>query len=280
MLSTVRGIESLRETIAEWRQAGQTIGLVPTMGALHSGHMALVEAAKAECDRVVVSIFVNPIQFSRQDDLDSYPRRKADDQAKLSDAEADLLFAPGAEVMYPEGFDTKVSVDGLADCLCGAARPGHMTGVSTVVSKLFLQVLPDRAYFGEKDYQQLVIIRRMARDLDFPIQVRGIETVREADGLALSSRNVNLSGRERTVAPKLFEALSCLASAIRSGGNAHPVLTEGRRQLLDAGFKEVDYLELRREGDLGALESVEAPCRLFAAVWIGNTRLIDNLKVL
>jgi len=280
MLSTARTIAALRETISGWRRAGQTVGLVPTMGALHAGHMALVEAARRDCDRVVVSIFVNPIQFNRQDDLDGYPRREAEDVAKLMAAQTDLLFAPAVEVMYPEGFETKVAVDALGDCLCGAMRPGHMAGVSTVVAKLFLQVLPDRAYFGEKDYQQLMIIQRMARDLDFPVEIRGIETVREADGLALSSRNVNLSEAERAVAPQLFEALTDLASELKGGGGAPALLPNGRRRLMDAGFTEVDYLELRREMSLAPLQQAEPGCRLFVAAWLGQTRLIDNLKVL
>jgi pantoate--beta-alanine ligase len=253
------------------------------MGALHAGHMALVRRARADCARVVATLFVNPKQFDRKDDLAVYPRDEAADTAMLEAAAVDLLYAPPASVIYPEGFATSVSVEGLGDCLCGAARPGHMTGVSTVVAKLLLQALPDAAYFGEKDYQQLLIVRRMAYDLDMPLDIRAVETVREADGLALSSRNFNLSPARRAVAPALHRVLAALAGRLapegRPGPAAGPELARARRELTAAGFDRIDYLELRHGEDLRPLERAEAGARVFAAAWLGATRLIDNLRV-
>ena len=196
-MATLWQLAALRETVAGWRRAGLQVGVVPTMGALHAGHMALVEAARRDCNRVVATIFVNPKQFNRPDDLASYPREEASDAAKLAAAGVDLLFTPPVEEVYPQGFETKVSVPGLSDCLCGLARPGHMDGVATVVAKLFLMTSADRAYFGEKDYQQLLVVRRMARDLDIPVTIVPVATVRDADGLALSSRNALLAPQQR-----------------------------------------------------------------------------------
>ena len=196
-LAAVRTIADLRARVREWRAAGQRIGFAPTMGALHEGHLSLVRAARQRCDRVVVSIFVNPTQFGPNEDFDAYPRNEAADLALLAGVSADLAYLPSVEVMYPKGACTTVTVTGITDGLCGAMRPGHFQGVATVVTKLLLQVLPDAAFFGEKDYQQLKTITRMARDLDIPCEIIGVPTVREADGLALSSRNVYLSPAER-----------------------------------------------------------------------------------
>ena len=279
-LETLRRISDLRDTVAAWRRAGDSLGIVPTMGALHEGHLELVRRARERCARVVATIFVNPIQFNRPDDLSAYPRDEASDAAKLAALGVDLLFAPPVEEIYPEGFQTRVSVPGLSDCLCGAARPGHMEGVATVVAKLLLQSLPDLAFFGEKDYQQLLVVRRMARDLDIPVRIEAVPTVREPDGLALSSRNLLLTPDQRDRAPALFRVLQSLAARLQGGAAPVPaLLDEGRAALAAAGFAPIDYLELRSGDDLRPLERAAPPARLFAAAWLGRVRLIDNLEI-
>jgi len=281
-LATLRGAEALREQVMAWRFAGKTVGLVPTMGALHAGHLALVARARAECDRVVATLFVNPKQFNDAADLDSYPVDEADDAAQFAEAGVDLLFAPPVSVMYPDGFATAVSVAGLTDCLCGAARPGHFDGVSTVVAKLFNQAPADRAYFGEKDYQQLLVVRRMARDLDLPIHIVTVPTVREADGLALSSRNRGLTPDQRQIAPRLYETLSALAARFAGGPGAAPPaaaeLAQAREDLSRAGFDRIDYLDLRDGVTLAALDAATSGARLFVAAELGGIRLIDNIS--
>ena len=278
-LATLRGAETLRDQVMTWQSAGKTVGLVPTMGALHAGHLALVARARAECDRVVATLFVNPKQFNDAADLDSYPVDEADDAAQFAEAGVDLLFAPPVSVMYPDGFATTVAVAGLTDCLCGAARLGHFDGVSTVVAKLFNQAPADRAYFGEKDYQQLLVVRRMARDLDLPIHIVTVPTVREADGLALSSRNRGLTPDQRQIAPRLYETLSALAARLASGTAAAPELAQAREDLSRAGFDRIDYLELRDGVTLAALDAATSGARLFVAAELGGIRLIDNISV-
>jgi len=279
-LETVRTIADLRQRIAAWRAAGETIGLVPTMGALHAGHLALVEAARARCGRVAATIFVNPAQFAPEEDFASYPRDEGEDAAKLAALGTDLLFAPPVEEVYPQGFATTVRVAGISDGLCGDHRPGHFEGVATVVAKLLNQSLPDAAFFGEKDYQQLQVIRRLAADLDIPVEIVGVPTVREADGLALSSRNAYLSAAERRVAPALHGALAHLAAALEAGpGDIAGILAGGREALTEAGFTEVEYLELRDAVTLAPIAGLDRPARLLAAAWLGPTRLIDNLPV-
>ncbi len=279
-LPTVRRIADLRRAVVAWRTAGLSVGLVPTMGALHDGHLALIRQARAECDRTVASLFVNPAQFNDPDDLEAYPRDEAGDAAKFAEAGTDLLFAPSVEEVYPAGFATQVRVAALGDCLCGAARPGHMEGVATVVAKLLNQARPDVAYFGEKDFQQLQIIRRMARDLDLDVAIAAVATVREPDGLALSSRNVLLSPDQRAAAPALHRALAAAAGELAGGARpAQPALETARAAILAAGFRAVDYVELRAEADLAALARADRPARLFAAAWLGEVRLIDNVKV-
>jgi len=275
----LRGIAELRQTVARWRRAGQSVGIVPTMGALHAGHLALVRQARDECDRVIATIFVNPKQFNRADDMAGYPRDEAGDAGKLHALGVDLLFAPPVEEVYPEGFATKVSVATLAHCLCGATRPGHLDGVATVVAKLLFQSLPDKAYFGEKDYQQLLVVRQMARDLDIPVAIVGIATVRETDGLALSSRNVLMTAEQRARAPELYRVLRALAEKLKCGAAAGPPLAWGREKLVRAGFDPIDYLELRSAATLEALARADRPARVFAAAWLGQVRLIDNLPV-
>lgn len=279
-MAVVRRIADLRALVAGWRQAGERVGAVPTMGALHAGHLSLVAAARRDCARVIATIFVNPKQFNRADDLSRYPRDEAGDAAKLAAAGVDVLFAPPVEEVYPPGFQTRVSVPQLSDCLCGLTRPGHMDGVATVVTKLFLMTGADRAYFGEKDFQQLLIVKRLARDLDIPVEVVPVGTVRDADGLALSSRNTLLSPAQRAAAPAIYRTLTAMAEKLsQAGGEAAPVLDWGRGELRAAGFETLDYLELRADDDLQELARPDRPARLFVAAWLGGVRLIDNVAV-
>jgi pantoate--beta-alanine ligase len=273
----VRTVADLRKHIALWRKGEVRVGLVPTMGALHQGHMALVEAARAECDRIVASIFVNPKQFAPTEDLGSYPRREAADLEMLRSAEVDLVFFPAVDEMYPPDFATLVRVSGLTEGLCGAHRSGHFDGVTTVVTKLLIQALPDIAYFGEKDYQQLTVVRRLARDLDIPVRIAGVPTVREPDGLALSSRNVYLSAEERRIAPNLARVLRSIAAVLAQDPNAvAQEIAHGSAALQQAGFA-VEYLEIREAESLAVTSEVTASSRVFAAVRLGTTRLIDNM---
>jgi pantoate--beta-alanine ligase len=278
-LDIARTIADLRSHIAGWRKSGERVGLVPTMGALHDGHLALVRAAQAQCDRVVATIFVNPKQFAPGEDLDSYPRQEAADLAMLRSAAIDLVFMPAAEI-YPPGFATTVRVADLTECLCGAHRPGHFDGVATVVTKLLLQSLPDNAYFGEKDYQQLLVVRRLARDLDIPVGIVGVPTVREPDGLALSSRNAYLSPEERRIAPNLAHMLRRTAAALAAQpGRVASEIVQGRADLEGAGFA-VEYLEIREADTLAPVTvTITGPARVFAAVQLGRTRLIDNMPI-
>ncbi len=275
----VRTKHELREAVHGWRAAGASIGLVPTMGALHEGHMALVRAAQAANDRVVVSIFVNPAQFNNPGDLAAYPRRGVEDMGLLAAAGVDLVYMPDAAEMYPPGFATTVEVAGVSEGLCGAFRPGHFRGVATVVAKLLLQAGPDRAYFGEKDFQQLRVIQTLVRDLDIPVEVIGEPTMREPDGLALSSRNLRLSPEERQVAVALPQALLAAAERIRAGAPVPAVLEAARRAILAAGFREVDYLDLRAAATLAPLTALSEPARLLTAAWLGQVRLIDNVAL-
>lgn len=278
-MQTIRAIATLRAETGQWRRAGQRIALVPTMGALHDGHLTLVRAAQRHADKVVVSIFVNPLQFGPNEDLDAYPRREAADAALLAEAGVAMLWAPDVATMYPAGHATRVVVQGLDSMLCGAARPGHFDGVATVVSKLFNQVAPDVALFGEKDWQQLAIIRRMALDLDMGLSIIGVPTVRDADGLAMSSRNAYLSDEQRAQAAVLPRSLDAAAAALRAGETATSVLDVAQAQLLAGGFASIDYLELRDGVSLAPLDSVTPDARLFVAARIGGTRLIDNIAV-
>jgi pantoate--beta-alanine ligase len=279
LLETVRTVASLRARVRDWRAEGWTIGLVPTMGALHDGHLALIRAAQARCDRVIATIFVNPVQFGPTEDFDAYPRTEETDAAKLRSHMTDLLFAPEVGEIYPAGFATTVHVAGVPEGLCGGHRPGHFDGVSTVVSKLLLQALPDIAFFGEKDYQQLQTIRRVTADLDIPVEITGVPTVREADGLALSSRNVYLDPGQREIAPGLYRELVVLGAAIEQGESVGATIAGARRRLVDSGFDRVEYLELRDARSLVPVADANGPARLLAAAWLGRTRLIDNIAV-
>jgi pantoate--beta-alanine ligase len=275
----IRTVAEMRQVARGWKAAGGVVGVVPTMGALHEGHLSLARAAKAECDRVIVTIFVNPKQFNNPDDLLKYPRTEEADAALLATVGVDAIFAPLPEEVYPDGFATSVSVSGVAEPLEGALRPGHFDGVATVVTKLFGMTLADRAYFGQKDWQQLRVVNRLVRDLNLPVWIVGCETVREADGLAMSSRNARLDGPSRRVAPALFAAMSSAASGIRSGADPAQALAQCQAQVLAAGFASVEYIELRDAASLGPALGLDRPLRMLAAAWLGNVRLIDNIPV-
>ncbi|MBO9463626.1 pantoate--beta-alanine ligase [Tropicibacter sp. R15_0] len=275
----IRTKAELRARVADWKVAGETVGVVPTMGALHQGHLSLVRAAEENCDRVIVTIFVNPKQFNNPDDLENYPRTEEEDAKKLAHHRVDMVYVPGPEEIYPDGFATTVSVSGLTDVLCGAHRPGHFDGVATVVTKLFTQTRADKAFFGEKDFQQLQVVTRMAADLDLMTEVVGCPTIREEDGLAMSSRNLLLSDRARIKAPVLNEAMEEMAEGLRAGGEAHELRVEARKKILAAGFTEVEYLDLRACDDLSVLDTPTRPARLLAAAWLAGVRLIDNIAV-
>jgi len=275
----IRETRELREAVAGLRAEGARIALVPTMGALHAVHMALVAEARRHAAHVVASIFVNPMQFAAHEDLSTYPRREAADAALLEAEGCALLWAPGADEMYPAGFATTISVRGVSEDLDGASRPGHFEGVATVVAKLFGQVRPDVAVFGEKDYQQLCVIRRLAADLDLAVEIIGVPTQRDADGLALSSRNAYLSEDERLAARALPRALGEAARAIGAGEDVAEALAKARTRLADAGFDPIDYVDLRDADTLTPMTALDRPARILAAARIGRTRLIDNLAV-
>ncbi|EIE49351.1 pantoate--beta-alanine ligase [Salipiger aestuarii] len=279
MTEILRDKAALRARVTAWKRAGETVGVVPTMGALHQGHLSLVQAATAGADRVIVTIFVNPKQFNTPSDLENYPRTEHADADKLVPFGVDAVYVPGPDEIYPDGFATSVHVEGLTGILCGAFRPGHFDGVTTVVSKLFLQTGADRAWFGEKDYQQLQVVRRMARDLDIPIEVIGCPTVREPDGLALSSRNLLLPADARARAPAMGREMRGMAEALTAGRSMAELTAHASAALAQAGFDKVEYLELRAADGLALLDRADRPARLLAAAWIGGVRLIDNIAV-
>ncbi len=277
MTQIVRKVSDLRALVAPWQRAGQIVGLVPTMGALHAGHLSLVRAAQADCTRVIVTIFVNPKQFNTASDLAKYPRTEAADLALLRQAGVDAVFSPPPEEVYPAGFATTVSVAGVAGPLEGSSRPGHFEGVATVVAKLFGMSRADRAYFGQKDWQQLQVVRRMVADLNLPIAVVGCETLREADGLAMSSRNTRLSPRARAIAPALYAAMTRAAGDLRAGDPA--AMQRCHDAVLAAGFDSIDYIDLRDGDTLQPLSAPSSSARLLAAAWLDGVRLIDNIPV-
>ena len=276
-MQTVRNREELALLLAAF--GGARVALVPTMGALHAGHLKLVEEARKNADKVVATIFVNPLQFGANEDLGRYPRQEAEDARLLEGAGCDLLWLPGVEDIYPDGFATSVSVRGVADRWEGEARPGHFDGVATVVAKLFIAVAPDIAVFGEKDFQQLAVIRRMTADLGLPVEILGVETVRDRDGLALSSRNAYLTADGRALALALPRALAAARDAIREGGEVAGILAGAKQQLVAAGFLKIDYVALVDAETLEPLNEPRGAMRLIAAATIGTTRLIDNLAV-
>ena len=278
-MKIIRTKTELRALTESWRRAEETIGVVPTMGALHAGHLSLVERACAENDRVIVTLFVNPKQFNNPEDLAKYPRTEDSDAEKLTPYGADILYVPDGAQMYPEGFATTVSVTGVSEGLCGGARPGHFDGVATVVTKLFLQTDADRAYFGEKDYQQLQVVTRLTLDLDLKTEIVGCPTIREEDGLAMSSRNLRLAAGPREIAPVIAQVLDDAARVISRGGQVAQALDNARAALLTAGFDTIDYLELRSDPDLKLMNRADRPGRLFLAAWLDGVRLIDNVPV-
>ncbi len=276
----VRTVEQLRGHTGQWRRAGQTIGLVPTMGALHDGHISLAQIAKDNADRLIVSIFVNSKQFSPHEDFDRYPREQDADVAKLAAVQADLVFLPSADEMYGEGFATTIHVDDLTRDLCAATRPRLFDGVTTIVTKLLLQTTPDIAVFGEKDYQQLLVIRRLVRDLDIAVTILSGPTKREPDGLAISSRNQYLTPEQRGVAAQLNRILRDTADEIAQGSGIAAQVALAKSKLTGIGFDGMDYLEVRDADTLEPIDRLERPARILGAVWLGTTRLIDNREIL
>lgn len=281
MIDTVRSLTALRRAVGARRAAGKRLALVPTMGALHEGHLTLIDMARKHADEVVVSLFVNPAQFAPGEDLDRYPRDEAADQRKVHGRGASILWAPAASDMYPQGFATSVRVAGPALGLETDHRPHFFTGVATIVTKLLVQVLPDVAVFGEKDYQQLQVIRRLTADLNLPTEIIGGPTIREADGLALSSRNAYLSTAERRIAPALRQALQMAGDRALAGDEPSSAEAAATRHVLDAGFQQVDYIAVRHAHSLAPLQASDIadgqPVRVLAAAHLGTTRLIDNL---
>jgi pantoate--beta-alanine ligase len=279
VLPVVRTVAELRAQVRAWRQAGLRVGFVPTMGALHEGHLSLVRLARTRAERVVASIFVNPTQFAPHEDFEAYPRDEAGDMAQLAAAGCDILFAPSVEEMYPAGAATTVTVTGVTESMDGIARPSHFAGVATVVTKLLNQCAPDVAVFGQKDFQQLQVIRRLAQDLDIPVEIIGAPTARADDGLALSSRNAYLSADERKVAVRLNEILRDALERLRRGEPVEAVEADAVANLQAAGFSRIDYVETRTPDTLARLGPgpVSGPLRLLAAAHIGRTRLIDNM---
>ena len=277
-MQTVRSSEELARAVAELRQSG-TLALVPTMGALHAGHIALIDEAKRRAERVVATIFVNPTQFNDKDDLARYPRQEPEDVAKLEAAGCDLLWAPSVDDIYPAGFATSVHVSGISDRWEGEHRPGHFDGVATVVAKLLLSVHPDIAFFGEKDFQQLAVIRRMATDLNLGVEIAGVSTVRDPDGLALSSRNALLSPSDREKAGGLLSTLADLGGAITRGATVGPAIERAIENLIRNGFEPVDYVAYVDGGTLEPLDEYREGGRLIAAAFLGGVRLIDNISV-
>ena len=278
---TVHKISELRDVVRDWRRAGDLIAVTPTMGGLHEGHLSLVRTARRRARRVIATIFVNPTQFGASEDFESYPRDEARDTDLLERAGCDLVYIPNVAEMYPSGFASTISVDGLTSPLCGKHRTDHFDGVTTIVCKLLNQTQPDYAVFGEKDWQQLVTLRRMVRDLDMPVQVIGSPTLRDQDGLAMSSRNRYLSPAERRTAGKLNKALFAAADHIASGVPVQRVIEATRKALLSAGFERFDYLEARHAVSLAPIErfTSDGEARVFAAGYLGQTRLIDNVPI-
>ncbi len=278
-IEVVRTISDIRKSVEAARTQGKQTCVVPTMGGLHDGHLSLVKKASEVADFVVVTLFVNPTQFNNPDDFENYPGDEAADLAALSQTKTNMVFAPSPAEMYPQGFSTSVTVEAAGNILCDAHRPGHFDGVATIVTKLFLQTGTDFACFGEKDFQQLFIIQRLVEDLNIPIKIVPVETVRETDGLALSSRNARLTKTERDIAPKLNQEMRTTTEAVRQGTAPAIACEEAKERLQASDDFKVEYLELRSEKTLELVETLDQPARLFAAAWLGDVRLIDNIAV-
>lgn len=278
MTQVIRAPAALADKVAGWKRSGMRVGVVPTMGALHAGHISLLNMARRYCDRVIVTIFVNPLQFNQAADLDAYPRTEVGDIAMLQAVNADVAFIPTVADMYPNGFDTRVSVGGVAELMEGAHRPGHFDGMATVVTKLLGMTQPGWAFFGEKDWQQLLIVRRLAADLNLPVHVVGCPTVREPDGLAMSSRNLRLSTPARKIAPALYQVMQQTAQALRMGRDPVMEIADAHARILAEGFSSIDYLDLCA-GDTLQPTLSDPSARLFAAAWVDGIRLIDNVAI-
>lgn len=279
MTDIIRTVAGLRALVRGWKAEGHVVGVVPTMGALHEGHLSLARRAKAECGRVITTIFVNPMQFNNPDDLKKYPRSEDADAALLQWVGVEAIFAPSPEEVYPEGFVTTVSVGGVSQPLEGALRPGHFEGVATVVAKLFGMTQADRAYFGQKDWQQLQVVQRLVADLNMAVTVVGCETVRDPDGLAMSSRNLRLSAEGRRRAPALYAAMLAAARDFRSGMAQDQAMARAAEAVLAEGFSSVEYVALRDAETLGEVTDPDRPLRMLAAAWLDDVRLIDNIAV-
>ena len=279
MTVILRTVKELRSLVRGWKAAGDMVGVVPTMGALHDGHLSLARAARRDCERVIATVFVNPMQFSNPDDLKHYPRSEAADASLLATVPVDVLFAPDPEEVYPDGFVTTVSVGGVSEPLEGRMRPGHFDGVATVVTKLFGMTMADRGYFGQKDWQQLQVVQRLVRDLNMAVKVVGCETIREADGLAMSSRNARLTDAGRLKAPVFFAAITAAADDIRAGQSDRMAIREAAEMVRAAGFDRVEYIELRDAETLMPSDDPLRPRRMLAAAWLDGVRLIDNIPV-
>ncbi len=279
MTVIIRTVAELRPIVRGWKAAGEKVGVVPTMGALHDGHLSLARAGKQDCERVITTIFVNPKQFNNPEDLKKYPRTEEADVALLSSVGVDVVFIPQPEEVYPEGFITTVSVGGVSEPLEGRMRPGHFDGVATVVTKLFGMTMADRGYFGQKDWQQLQVVLRLVRDLNLPIKIVGCETIRETDGLAMSSRNVRLTAQGRAVAGVLYSAITAAAEDIRAGQSDRMAIREAAEKVRAAGFDRVEYIELRDAETLMPSDDPQKPRRMLAAAWLDGVRLIDNIPV-
>ena len=278
-MKVVRTITELRGCVNSWRKNDESIGLVPTMGGLHNGHLSLVNHSKLHADRTITSLFVNPTQFAPHEDFATYPRTERADHEMLAASGNDLLFAPNVSEIYPDGHLTQIDVQGMSQVLEGEFRPDFYTGVATVVAKLLLQVLPDVAIFGEKDYQQLCVIQTMVRDLDIPVKIIGAKTIREEDGLAMSSRNLNLTAKERKIAPLLYQVISQVAKNVRDGDQPINQRSWAEVELTNAGFGAVDYVAVRDAQTLDPVSDASRPARVLAAAYLGRTRLIDNVAI-
>ena len=279
MTLILRTVAEVRALVRGWHAAGELVGVVPTMGALHDGHLSLARAAKRDCERAIVTIFVNPMQFNNPDDLKQYPRTETADAALLATVGVDAIFAPSVDEVYPQGFSSVVSVAGVSEPLEGKMRPGHFDGVATVVAKLFGMTMADRGYFGQKDWQQLQVVQKLVRDLNMPVVIVGCETIRDADGLAMSSRNARLDEASRAKAPVLFAAITAAAADIRAGGSDRMAIREAAEAMRAVGFERVEYIELRDAATLLPSDDPGRPRRMLAAAWLGGVRLIDNIAV-
>ena len=279
MTLILRNVTDVRALVRGWHAAGELVGVVPTMGALHDGHLSLARAAKRDCERAIVTIFVNPMQFNNPADLKQYPRTETADAALLATVGVDAIFAPSVDEVYPQGFSSVVSVAGVSEPLEGKMRPGHFDGVATVVAKLFGMTMADRGYFGQKDWQQLQVVQKLVLDLNMPVVIVGCETIRDADGLAMSSRNARLDASTRAKAPVLFAAITAAAADIRAGGSDRMAIREAAEAMRAVGFERVEYIELRDAATLLPSDDPSRPRRMLAAAWLGGVRLIDNIAV-